>query len=174
MPTVPNMHWVPSPPHHQEWSALGKNHPGVALLQRRLGAPADVHPEVGPIAIPSLPEYLTPTLPAQSPAKNILALVTAAGHSNAPVLEFRLQTDDDALMACHRVQAFVFNQVRHCPASPPPCFPTYTHARCVPCAGGLVAAAPLRGFQHVRRAGAPLRSRGAQSHVLRLLRVDGH
>ena len=117
MPTVPNMRWAPSPPQRQEWSALGKNHPGVALQQQQLGAPA----KVGPTQ--NLSECGTPTTPAQSPAKNILALVTAADHSNAPVLEFRLQSDDDALMACHRVQAFVFNQVRHCPAPPPPCFP---------------------------------------------------
>ena len=124
MPTVPNTRWAPSRSHHQEWSALSKNHPGVALQQQQLGAPANVLPEVGStLSLSSLRTCPTPTLPAQSTAKNILALVTAADHSNAPVLEFRLQSDDDALMACHRVQAFVFNQVRHCPAPPPPCFP---------------------------------------------------
>ena len=106
MPTVPNMRWAPSPPQRQEWSALGKNHPGVALQQQQLGAPA----KVGPTQ--NLSECGTLTTPAQSPAKNILALVTAADHSNAPVLEFRLQSDDDALMACHRVQAFVFNHTQ--------------------------------------------------------------
>ena len=117
-PTVPNMCWAPAPPpQHQEWSALAS--PGAALQQQhQLGCcpPAGALPEVGPSS--SLPERPTPSAPTQRPAKNILALVTAADHSSAPVLEFRLQTDDDALLACHRVQAFVFNQARHCPASP--------------------------------------------------------
>ena len=117
MPTVPNMRWAPAPPpQHQEWSALASS--GAALQQQhQLGRPpAGALPEVGPSS--SLPERPTPPAPNQPPAKNVLALVTAAGHSSAPVLEFRLQTDDDALLACHRVQAFVFNQARHCPASP--------------------------------------------------------
>ena len=117
-PTVPNMCWAPAPaPQHQEWSALAS--PGAALQQQhQLGCcpPAGALPEVGTSS--SLPERPTPSAPTQPPAKNILALVTAADHSSAPVLEFRLQTDDDALLACHRVQAFVFNQARHCPASP--------------------------------------------------------
>ena len=117
VPTVPNMRWAPAPPpQHQEWSALAS--PGAALQQQHqlVCPPAVALPEVGPSS--SLPECPTPSAPTQPPAKNILALVTAADHSSAPVLEFRLQTDDDALLACHRVQAFVFNQVRHCPASP--------------------------------------------------------
>lgn len=51
------------------------------------------------------------------PSKTILALVTASDGvcSKAPILEFRLKSEGDeseALAACHRVRAYLHNQVR--------------------------------------------------------------
>ena len=106
----PNTLWAPSPLLHQEWPAFGHDLPSPSVI-------LDTQPPAGLMcnlldlsAVPSLQSYPSLAPPAQSPTKNILALVTAADNSNAPVLEFRLQSDDEALMACHRVQAFVFNQ----------------------------------------------------------------
>jgi hypothetical protein len=54
------------------------------------------------------------------PSKTILALVTASDGvcSKAPILEFRLKSEGDeseALAACHRVRAYLHNQVREPP-----------------------------------------------------------
>ena len=53
---------------------------------------------------------------AIAPTNTILALITASDGvcDKAPVLEFRLKagSDDDDVTACHRVRAYIFNQVR--------------------------------------------------------------
>ena len=116
---------VPSQPRHSEWPTMGAAAPldiGLAEQAKRQDPLAQSHYNISATSWTSSPASVLPhcfatpmseKTTSYAPGKNILALVTATADSKPPVLEFRLKAEDESedLTACHRVRAYVYNQV---------------------------------------------------------------